>query len=132
MLLLGGSGTGKSDLALRLIDSGAQLIADDRVLLSRNAQTIYASVPERLAGVLEVHGLGIVTLPYIPETSLDLVVTLVSAHAEERHPEPCYYACEGINIPLLSLYPFAPSTPAKIRVALKHAASNTAENRKAS
>ena len=59
VLLRGPSGCGKSDLALRLIDGGAVLVADDRVSLEARAGDLVASAPDALAGLLEVRGVGI-------------------------------------------------------------------------
>ncbi len=60
VLLRGPSGSGKSDLALRLIDGGAQLVADDQTLLRRAGGRVLASAPPAIAGLLEVRGVGVV------------------------------------------------------------------------
>ena len=59
VVLLGPSGSGKSDLALRLIDGGARLVADDRVVVERSGDRLIARPPEAIAGLIEVRGLGI-------------------------------------------------------------------------
>ncbi len=87
VLLTGPPGAGKSDLALRLLSRGFELVADDRVDIADGM----ASCPDRLAGLLEVRGLGIVRLPYRPSVRLALVIEL-DGHAErmpspDQHPE---------------------------------------------
>ena len=59
ILLLGESGAGKSDVALRLIAQAAQLVADDRVVLFTRDGVLFAKPPKTLAGLIEVRGVGI-------------------------------------------------------------------------
>ena len=69
ILLTGKSGSGKSDLALRLIETkNAVLVADDAVLLEKKGQKLYARPAENIAGLLEVRGVGLVKYPYIEES----------------------------------------------------------------
>ena len=119
VLILGSSGSGKSDLALRLIDTSAKLVADDQVILQARDETLFASCPEKIAGMLEVRGVGIVKLPFEREVALRLVVNLVSKQEVERMPEPSFFDCLGLQLPLLSLYPFEGSACAKVRLLLK-------------
>src|SRR5579863_3848988 len=77
VLLLGESGAGKSDLALRLIAEGAQLVADDRVELFARDGVLWAQPPKSLAGLIEVRGVGILSLSFEPEARIGLVVQLV-------------------------------------------------------
>ena len=76
VLLRGPSGAGKSDLALRLIDRGAELVADDRVALVSSAGVLTASAPPALRGLMEVRGLGVFRLPYRTSVQLSLVADL--------------------------------------------------------
>lgn len=115
VLLLGDSGSGKSDLALRLIDDGAMLMGDDQVVLVSSSSQILASPAPRLEGLIEARGVGIMRLPYITDVPLALAVKLVAQNAVERMPEPEFFDCLGIKLPLLSLHAFESSTPAKIR-----------------
>lgn len=121
VLLLGESGAGKSDLALRLIERGAALVADDRVDLAARDGALVASPPKNLAGLLEVRGLGIVERPFRPEARIALAAMLVDREAVARLPEPEFYnpphPFEGIRVPLVRLPAFAASTPAKIALA---------------
>ena len=119
VLLRGNPGSGKSDLALRLIDGGARLVADDRTLLRRDGARLVASAPATIAGRLEVRGVGILTMPSVGEAVLRLVVDLVAPDVVERLPEPRSVALLGLELPLLSLAPFEASAPAKLRLAAR-------------
>jgi serine kinase of HPr protein (carbohydrate metabolism regulator) len=119
VLLRGPSGSGKSDLALRLIDGGARLVADDRVVIMPRDGRLFASAPAVLAGKLEIRGLGIETLPATPEAPVALIVDLVDAAAVERLPEPCTETIMNIRVARLAFAAFDASTPAKIRAALR-------------
>ncbi len=119
VLLTGKPGSGKSDLALRLIDSGAQLVADDFVDITVSDATLFASAPEALRGKLEVRGLGIVTLPFAGHVPLALAVALVERGAVERLPEPEFFHCLGVRLRLHSLCAFDVSACAKIRMFLQ-------------
>jgi len=122
VLLRGPSGIGKSDLALRLIEGGAVLVADDRVLLEREGDRLLASPPEILAGLLEVRGLGIFKLPHREKAPISLLVELVPLAEMERLPETVAEQILGISVPLRRLCAFEPSAPAKVRLAMQHAA----------
>jgi len=119
VLLRGPSGAGKSDLALRLIDGGAALVADDRVVLARDGDAILAFAPASIAGKLEVRGLGIVKLPAAVSARLRLVVDLVAPDAVERLPKAGETVLLGVALPVLNLAPFEASAPAKVRLALR-------------
>ncbi len=118
VLLLGASGSGKSDLALRLIDAGARLVGDDRLMVERRDEQLFGRSVAALAGLLEVRGFGIVKLPWCSESRLGLAVTLQPEAALTRLPQPEAYDLLGISLPLLRLDPRAPSAGAKIRLAL--------------
>ena len=120
ILLLGASGTGKSDLALRLIDQGARLVADDRTDLLRREGDLYASAPGTIAGRIEVRGIGILAVPAVAQARVRLAVELVEPGEVERLPEPRERAFLGVSIPLLALDPFAASSAAKVRLAARH------------
>lgn len=118
ILLCGPSGAGKSDLALRLLDRGARLIADDRCDLRLEAGRLVVSAPAALAGRLEVRGLGIVDVPALAEAALDLVVELAPPGSVARLPEPAFRELLGRRLPLLRLAPFEASVPAKLALAV--------------
>lgn len=121
VLLLGESGSGKSDLALRLIDAGARLVADDRTELRRDGTRLIASPPATIAGRMEVRGVGIVPLAHVAECAVGLAVELVAPDRVERLPSAQSRAWLGIDLPLLALDPFEASAPAKIRLAVREA-----------
>lgn len=123
VLLLGPSGSGKSDLALRLIDGGARLVADDQVALvldtSGDKSGLVASAPGEIRGWLEVRGLGIVAVDAVPSAVLSLVVELVAPDRVDRLPDAAAWRCLGVAVPMLTLAPFEPSTSAKLRLAVR-------------
>ena len=121
VLFLGESGSGKSDLALRMIDAGAQLVADDQVELKAENGALIASAPEKIRFLLEARGVGILQLPHQANATVALAVSLVVRANVERLPEPAFFSCEGVRVPLLSLHAFDASTPAKIRLFLSAA-----------
>jgi HPr kinase/phosphorylase len=118
LLLRGPSGSGKSDLALRLIDAGARLVADDQTELRRLGDALTMTAPASLAGRIEVRGIGILRVPSVARAPLRLVVDLVAPERVERMPEPEFCELLGRAVPLLRLAPFEASTPAKLRLAL--------------
>lgn len=118
VLLRGPSGSGKSDLALRLIDGGAKLVADDRVDIVAEQKKLQLSPPGELAGLLEVRGLGIVRLAHETKVSLSLIVDLVKPEVVVRLPETLYASFMGVQVRLICLDPFQVSAVAKIHLAL--------------
>jgi len=122
VLLRGPSGSGKSDLALRLIDQGAVLVADDRVLLRREGEKLLADPPEILAGLLEVRGLGILKFPYRAPASIGLVIDLEEPEKIERMPEPETLSLLDKSIPLYRVTARETSAPIKVRLAVRQAA----------
>lgn len=119
VLLRGPPGSGKSDLALRLIDGGALLVADDRTILRREGELLFAAAPPTIAGRLEVRGIGILPVPSVASSVLRLVVDLVATGAVERLPEPRYTRLLGLDLPLIALAPFEGSAVAKLRLAAR-------------
>ncbi len=118
ILFLGKSGAGKSDLALRLITMfKAELVADDRVDIETTPQGLKASAPQNLKGLLEVRGVGIISLPVKPEIQISLAVELTEEKIE-RLPEESFYSLCGKKVPFIKLNPFEASAPAKVLAAL--------------
>src|SRR3546814_4210439 len=68
ILLMGNSGSGKSDLSLRLIDRGWSLVADDYVCLIPSGGKLLAKPPPNIAGRIEVRNVGLVELPYLSDS----------------------------------------------------------------
>ena len=77
-----------------------------------------AAPPARIAGLLEVRGIGIVSVDFVPQCPVELVVDLVAPHAIERIPEAATVELSGHRVRRVALAPFEASTPAKVRLAL--------------
>jgi serine kinase of HPr protein (carbohydrate metabolism regulator) len=116
--LLGPPGAGKSDLALRLIDGGARLVSDDRLVVERHGDVLSGRAVDSIAGLIEVRGLGIMRIDHCVSTRLGLVVALAGAAPLPRLPERSTYELLGVALPFLELDPRAPSACAKVRLAL--------------
>jgi len=131
VLLKGPSGSGKSDLALRLIDRGGMLVADDRAELFRDGTALAARAPCALAGLLEIRGIGILELPYAASAKITLVVELVGLADVVRLPEVDRYvppSSLGLSReywpPIMRLNAFASSGVARIAAAVAAHAHN--------
>lgn len=120
VLLRGPPAAGKSDLALRLIDGGARLVADDQSELFRRDDRLWVRPPAALAGLIEVRGVGILRLPGLAEAPLALLVDLVAPAAVERLPEAAVETVLGLAVRRLALAPFEASAAAKLRF-MRHA-----------
>ena len=127
VLIRGPSGSGKSDLALRLIAAAARwpglcgdpvLVADDQVELSLVDGGVIVCAPAVLAGRIEVRGVGILSVPYLPQARLSLVADLIAREAIARLPEPDTALILGVSLPRIDVDAFAASAPAKILAAL--------------
>jgi serine kinase of HPr protein (carbohydrate metabolism regulator) len=119
VLLIGPSGTGKSDLALRLIEKGAILVSDDRTDICLQGAKLVASPPAGIRGLIEVRALGIVALRHARKARIALVVKLGAKPA--RLPQREDYKAPWdlpVPVPLLRLAPFEASAPAKIALAV--------------
>ena len=117
VLILGDSGSGKSDLALRLIDNGATLISDDISICRKNSNNIYLYCPPEIKGLLEVREIGIITVPFVERVKLRLVVNLKSNN-NERFPKDSCFRILGIKIPIINIEGKNSSAVAKIKVKL--------------
>ena len=117
VLILGDSGSGKSDLALRLIDNGATLISDDISICRKNLNNIYLYCPPEIKGWLEVREIGIITVPFVEKIKLQLVVNLKSKNSQ-RFPKDNSLKILGIKIPLINIDGKNSSAVAKIKVKL--------------
>lgn len=120
MLLRGASGVGKSDLALRLIDRGAVLVADDQVLLEARNWGLKGFAPDALYGLLEVRGIGVMSLPAIKTAKVKLVVDLIGRLDVPRLPEARIVTLCDVALPGLRLHAFDMATPQKIELALRY------------
>ncbi|MEN2978624.1 HPr kinase/phosphatase C-terminal domain-containing protein [Tistrella bauzanensis] len=126
VLLIGDSGVGKSDLALRLIDAGAELVADDRVIIrppatdaADEARWPVARAPRALFGLIEVRGVGILRVGAADQASVRLVALLRRpGHPIERLPGRRHLDLAGIAVPVIDLVAVEASAPARLRAAL--------------
>ncbi|HEX7655500.1 MAG TPA: HPr kinase/phosphatase C-terminal domain-containing protein [Sphingomonas sp.] len=117
VLIEGRSGSGKSDLALRLIDRGARLVSDDYTVLIRERDRLLAQPPATIAGRIEVRGIGIVEMVHSERVPVALVVTL--ADQVERLPEERdVRKIAGIALPEIALVAHEASAPIKVALAL--------------
>jgi serine kinase of HPr protein (carbohydrate metabolism regulator) len=118
-VLIGGrSGQGKSDLALRLIDRGADLVSDDYTLVRRHDGRLLAAAPETIAGKIELRGVGILEYPAVRDVPVALFVDLdVAAIRLPANEEKRMVA--GVALPVVGLNAREPSAPIKVEAALK-------------
>lgn len=117
VLISGPSGSGKSDLALRLLDRGFTLISDDRTIVRKEGARIIASAPETIKGKLEIRGIGIVDVECVTDVPVALVVELTSDIA--RLPDDSRKRVVlGEGIPLVSIDAMSASAASKVAMAL--------------
>lgn len=114
-LIEGPSGAGKSDLALRMLDRGFRLVADDRAALWVSEGRLFGRAPEPLAGLIEARGLGIERVVVLP---LAEVVLVVRCGVPERLPEPETADLLGVSLPIVTIAALEASAPAKLSRAL--------------
>jgi len=121
ILLQGESGSGKSDIALRMIESkGAELVADDAVEIFIHNGELWGKAPDNLKGMLEVRGIGIVKYPYVNDFAVDMAVELKNKPEEiERMPIKQHEIILGLEINKIDLYAKESSAPDKIVAALR-------------
>lgn len=118
VLIEGPPGTGKSSLALALMDRGAVLVGDDGVLLEAQGARLLVSPVPATAGLLEVRGLGLVPMPVAAAVPAALVIVLdpdaprfiEAAEAALRH---------GAALPLVRLWPDSPVLALRAELALR-------------
>ncbi|HUU66878.1 MAG TPA: aldolase [Methyloceanibacter sp.] len=131
-LLRGVSGAGKSDLALRFLALPGDgvlrpiLVADDQVWVEADGNGhVIASVPEAIAGRIEVRGLGITEMLFLAEAPLVLVCDLVAPDQVPRMPPDPFERTivGGVPVASLKLSAFEASAPLKLRMALLQASA---------
>ena len=117
VLISGPSGSGKSDLALRLLDRGFTLVSDDQTIVRREGDKLIASAPPNIAGKLEIRGIGIVDMEAVSDVPVALYVELTSEIMrlpDDRRERPVL----GVNLPLVSVDALTASAASKVALAL--------------
>jgi serine kinase of HPr protein (carbohydrate metabolism regulator) len=117
VLITGSSGSGKSDLALRLLDRGFALVSDDRTIVKRDGDRLIASAPPNIAGKFEIRGIGIVDMDQTDDMPVALVVELTSDI--ERLPDDSRERLIlGVKVPLVTIDAMTASAASKVALAL--------------
>ncbi|MEE3000282.1 MAG: HPr kinase/phosphatase C-terminal domain-containing protein [Pseudomonadota bacterium] len=124
VLIQGVSGSGKSDLALRLIDDGADLIADDQVIIKASEKGLHLSPPDSIAGLIEIRGFGVVKLEPVYEIPLYLLVKVNPTKQQKRMPKMKKKLIRNISVPIININPFESSALAKIKIVLRYLDKN--------
>jgi serine kinase of HPr protein (carbohydrate metabolism regulator) len=117
VVILGPSGSGKSDLALRLLDRGFTLVSDDQTVVKKDGERLVASAPPNIAGKLEIRGIGIVDMETVTNIPVALLVELTSEIQrlpDESRERPLL----GVKLPLISIDAMTASAPSKVALAL--------------
>ena len=117
VLITGPSGSGKSDLALRLLDRGFTLVSDDQTIVRKDGERLVASAPPTIAGKLEVRGIGIVEVERINDVPVALILELTSdiqRLPDDSRERPIL----GVPLPFVTLDAMPASAPAKVDLAL--------------
>ena len=119
ILIHGSSGSGKSDLALRLIDEGAILVSDDYVEVEVADGKLIANTAPNIDGLIEVRGIGLMKTDFVNTAQIHLALELVERDEIERLPEQSFFEHEGISIPQYKFDAFSCSAVAKVKMILK-------------
>jgi serine kinase of HPr protein (carbohydrate metabolism regulator) len=117
VLISGPSGSGKSDLALRLLDRGFVLVSDDQTIVRRDGDRLLAAAPPNIAGKLEIRGIGIVELEQVNDVPIALLVELtgdIERLPDDSRERPIL----GVKLPLVSIDAMTASAASKVGVAL--------------
>ena len=124
VLFRGPPGSGKSDLALRMINFGAQLVSDDQVCLTRRNDNIFMSSPPTIRNSLEVRGIGIVNTIVQKEAPLILILNMLPNNVTSRMPVWQLCTFFDIKVPAVEFAPFEISAHLKVKLAINLARKN--------
>lgn len=121
ILITGKSGSGKSSLALALMERGARLISDDMTCLHIRDYRLIASAPENIKGVLEVRGLGLLSLSdsIVDSAQIDMLIELVETQNERCPLDMHFVVIQGVRIPLFQFKMFEFALTNKVIMAIK-------------
>lgn len=117
VLITGPSGSGKSDLALRLLDRGFSLVSDDQTIVRKEGNRLVASAPLAIAGKLEIRAIGIVDMERVDNVPVALLVELtgdIQRLPGDKRERPIL----GVRLPLISIDAMLASAPSKVALAL--------------
>lgn len=115
VLIQGPAGAGKSDLALKALDQGFRLVADDRVIVWAHQGELFGRAPDSLRDRMEIRGVGVVAITALP---LAPIALSLRCGVPERMPEPRSCELSGVRIPEIDFDPRPASAAAKLSRAL--------------
>ena len=118
VLITGPSGSGKSDLALRMLDRGFALVSDDQTTLKRDGDRLLASPPPNIAGKLEIRGLGIIDVDHLTDMPVALIVELTLSEIQRLPDDSRERPILGVNVPLVTIDAMTASAPSKVALGL--------------
>jgi serine kinase of HPr protein (carbohydrate metabolism regulator) len=118
VLLVGPSGSGKSDLALRMLDRGFTLVSDDRTIVSKDGDRLLASAPPNIAGKLEIRGIGILDMERVDNIPVALLVELTSSDIKRLPDDSRERPILGVALPLITIDALTASAPSKVALSL--------------
>jgi len=118
VLIIGPSGSGKSDLALRMLDRGFALVADDQTIVRRDVDRLIASPPPNIAGKLEIRGIGIVDMDHLSDVPIALIVELTTSEIQRLPDDSRERPILGVNVPLVTIDAMTASAPSKVALGL--------------
>ena len=118
VLITGPSGSGKSDLALRLLDRGFTLVSDDQTIVKRDGDRLLASPPPTIAGKLEIRGIGIVDMDHVSDLPVALIVELTVDEIQRLPDDSRERPILGVSLPIVTIDAMTASAPSKVALAL--------------